>query len=35
MVEFKIVVSDPKSGRAFNVDASGGAAGSYRRQTYR
>ena len=28
MVEFKIVVSDPKSGRAFNVDASGGAAGS-------
>jgi len=28
MVEFKVVVSDPKSGRAFNVDASGGAAGS-------
>ncbi len=28
MVEFKIVVSDPKTGRAFNVDASGGAAGS-------
>ena len=28
MAEFKIVVSDPKSGRAYNVDASGGAAGS-------
>ena len=28
MVEFKIVVSDPKTGHAFNVDASGGAAGS-------
>jgi small subunit ribosomal protein S6e len=28
MVEFKVVVSDPKSGRAYNVDASGGAAGS-------
>ncbi len=28
MVEFKIVVSDPKSGRAYNVDASGGAAGA-------
>ncbi|MDD1700692.1 MAG: 30S ribosomal protein S6e [Methanoregula sp.] len=28
MVEFKIVVSDPKTGRAFNVDASGGAAGA-------
>ncbi len=28
MVEFKIVVSDPKTGRAYNVDASGGAAGS-------
>ncbi len=26
MVELKIVVSDPKSGRAFNVDASGGVA---------
>jgi len=28
MVELKIVVSDPKTGRAFNVDASGGAAGA-------
>jgi small subunit ribosomal protein S6e len=28
MVEFKVVVSDPKSGRAYNVDASGGAAGA-------
>jgi small subunit ribosomal protein S6e len=28
MVEFKIVVSDPKTGRAYNVDASGGAAGA-------
>ena len=28
MVEFKVVVSDPKTGRAYNVDASGGAAGS-------
>lgn len=28
MAEFKVVVSDPKSGRAYNVDASGGAAGS-------
>jgi len=28
MVDFKVVVSDPKTGRAFNVDASGGAAGS-------
>jgi len=28
MVEFKFVVSDPKTGRAYNVDASGGAAGS-------
>jgi small subunit ribosomal protein S6e len=26
MVEFKVVVSDPKNGRAYNVDASGGAA---------
>jgi small subunit ribosomal protein S6e len=25
MVEFKVVVSDPKTGRAYNVDASGGA----------
>lgn len=28
MAEFKVVVADPKSGRAFNVDASGGAAGA-------
>ena len=28
MVDFKLVVSDPKTGRAFNVDASGGAAGA-------
>jgi small subunit ribosomal protein S6e len=28
LVEFKVVVSDPKNGRAYNVDASGGAAGS-------
>lgn len=28
MAEFKVVVSDPKNGRAYNVDASGGAAGS-------
>lgn len=28
MVEFKVVVSDPKNGRAYNVDASGGAAGA-------
>ncbi len=28
MVELKIVVSDPKTGRAYNVDASGGAAGA-------
>jgi small subunit ribosomal protein S6e len=28
MAELKIVVSDPKTGRAFNVDASGGAAGA-------
>lgn len=28
MVEFKVVVSDPKTGRAFNVDASGAAAGA-------
>jgi len=29
MAEFKVVVADPKSGRAFNVDASGGAAGVF------
>ena len=28
MVEFKVVVSDPKTGRAYNVDATGGAAGA-------
>ena len=28
MVEFKVVVSDPKTGRAYNLDASGGAAGA-------
>jgi len=28
MVEFKVVVSDPKTGRAYNIDASGGAAGA-------
>jgi small subunit ribosomal protein S6e len=28
MVDFKVVVSDPKTGRAYNVDASSGAAGA-------
>ena len=28
MVDLKVVVSDPKTGRAYNVDASGGAAGA-------
>jgi len=28
MVDLKVVVSDPKTGRAYNVDASGGAAGT-------
>jgi len=28
MVDFKVVVSDPKTGRAYNVDATGGVAGS-------
>ena len=28
MAEFKVVVADPKTGRAVNVDASGGAAGA-------
>jgi small subunit ribosomal protein S6e len=28
MVDLKLVVSDPKSGRAYNVDASGAAAGA-------
>jgi small subunit ribosomal protein S6e len=29
MVEFKVVVSDPKTGRAFNMSVSGGAAGAF------
>ncbi|OPY37036.1 MAG: 30S ribosomal protein S6e [Methanoregula sp. PtaU1.Bin051] len=28
MAEFKVVIADPKTGRAYNVDASGGAAGA-------
>jgi small subunit ribosomal protein S6e len=28
MAEFKVVVADPKTGRAYNIDASGGAAGA-------
>jgi len=28
MAEFKVVVADPKTGRAVNVDVSGGAAGA-------
>lgn len=28
MVDFKVVLSDPASGKAYNIDASGGAAGS-------
>ncbi len=28
MVDFKVVLSDPKTGRAYNIDASGSAAGS-------
>jgi small subunit ribosomal protein S6e len=28
MAEFKVVVADPKTGRAYNVDASGGVAGA-------
>ncbi len=28
MVEFKVVVADPKTGRAYNVDAGAGAAGA-------
>jgi small subunit ribosomal protein S6e len=28
MVDLKVVVSDPKTGRAYNVDATGGAAGA-------
>ena len=27
-MDLKVVLSDPKTGRAYNVDASGGAAGS-------
>lgn len=29
MVEFKVVVSDPKTGRAYNMSVSGGAAGAF------
>ncbi|RQD78942.1 MAG: 30S ribosomal protein S6e [Methanocalculus sp. MSAO_Arc1] len=29
MVDFKIVVSDPKTGRSYNTVASGGAAGAF------
>jgi small subunit ribosomal protein S6e len=29
MVEFKVVVSDPKTGRAYNMTISGGAAGAF------
>jgi small subunit ribosomal protein S6e len=29
MVEFKVVVSDPKNGRAYNLTVSGGAAGAF------
>ncbi len=28
MVDFKIVLSDPATGKAYNIDATGGAAGS-------
>ena len=28
MVEFKVVLSDPKAGRAYNIDATAGAAGA-------
>ena len=28
MVDFKVVLSDPRTGRAYNVDVSGGAAGA-------
>lgn len=28
MAEFKVVVADPKTGRAYNIDASGGTAGA-------
>jgi small subunit ribosomal protein S6e len=29
MVEFKVVVSDPKNGQAYNMTVSGGAAGAF------
>ncbi len=29
MVDFKVVLSDPSSGKAYNIDATGGAAGSF------
>jgi small subunit ribosomal protein S6e len=29
MVEFKVVVSDPKTGQAYNMTVSGGAAGAF------
>ncbi len=29
MVDFKIVLSDPKTGRAYNIDATGAAAGAF------
>ncbi|PKL60508.1 MAG: 30S ribosomal protein S6e [Methanomicrobiales archaeon HGW-Methanomicrobiales-4] len=29
MVDFKVVLSDPATGKAYNVDATGGAAGSF------
>jgi small subunit ribosomal protein S6e len=29
MVEFKVVVSDPKTGQAYNITVSGGAAGAF------
>jgi small subunit ribosomal protein S6e len=28
MADFKVVVSDPKAGRSYNIDATGGAAGT-------
>lgn len=29
MVDFKVVLSDPATGKAYNIDATGGAAGSF------
>jgi small subunit ribosomal protein S6e len=29
MVDFKVVISDPANGKAYNIDATGGAAGSF------